>query len=683
MTITATSLATNTVQVTASGTNNTFASLIDAVRDAVIGVAPVATTGWTLHDDVTVALLRTQVFKAQNKDGISFKYLIARWDLGREELNTTTCESWNATTHVATNEAHTFFDCSPVGFATQNCDMIVMVSPRWLAFTSFINNEQGLWSGVFEMGREDPNDTAAAGYPCWAWMSATLPMLGQQTVSTSAKGLNGNDYTLCSMPRTRDGSTGVNAAKRFAADYGTVSFPNWLITAAQSFMFSLGNQVNKFIANQWNITGKLTLPIKPIHNYDQTYATNYGTMFGLKVTGNSGSSSMNKIALKVDSDGNYSNEGTTNNHWLLNTAYKPITYIDSAWFGNTAWSALSLTIGVSQQPIDIVSTGLSYYMTTASGKLYKVDTLTLTVTEITAAGTGCNRHLAYDGERYLYVGSSAGLVRLDTVDDSCIILTCCAGGVLAIAISDTHILCTPYSSSPTPILVRLSRASAFDAANVTAGTLAALTTFAENVYLGTITVAPNGNFFVYPSYIGLATNAKLVMISAAGAVTYPQTSSTVVYNDASLQILTSTIGLLWRASTTASGTYCTHFNLSNGVVINNDALATTSPYAASYSFGSPSFKLGGVNMFMPRYSGTAKHVNTKPCGDGVNASSITGAQTINTTNITETNSGNGTPICFDGTKIIMGTVTGIKIITGINNTYVQSGVTLGQFCIPS
>jgi len=64
MTISAIPIGTATAQLTMSGTDSVFTDFANAVADAITGVNPTATTGWTLYDSFTSGIIFTQVFRA-------------------------------------------------------------------------------------------------------------------------------------------------------------------------------------------------------------------------------------------------------------------------------------------------------------------------------------------------------------------------------------------------------------------------------------------------------------------------------------------------------------------------------------------------------------------------------------------------------------------------------------------
>lgn len=672
MTITATALGTQSVQITLSGLDNTFIDFFLKVKNAITGTSPVATTGWELLDELDAGVIHTQVFRCLNKDNVTYKNIILRWNIHTLEINTSTCESWNATTHVATNEAHTFFNCAPVHFSLNACDLVIFVSPRWCAMISYINGEPCLWAGVFESAREDSSDTAAANYPCWGWMSAVHAAFGTTSITSTGKPLGGNDYTLWSMPRTRNGNTGINAAKKFSADYGVVAYPTWLQTNVQPFVYQLGNITNKFLANAWNQTGRLALPIKPIHDFDQPIITNYGTIFGAKICAPAGIS-MNKISLTTNSDGNFSPTGTTTHHRLLNHAHKPMVWDISAWFSNTGWVQSNVPVLSGLTPKFICSTGAAYYIsTTSSNKVVKVDAISSTSLEIALPGVGVINDIKFDGERYVYIGHVSGISRLDTRDESITSVSIGTGGIQTMAISPTHVVCTPVTASLNPTVYRFARSGSF-----TVGAAVSIpTTLAEIGTLGEAVVNADGDVLLTALSITSTGQARIVKITAAGVASYSPSVGIICANTA-IQLLDETNAILWQA-TTVGTISMTQFNpktLTIGVTSN-----CTSSSALTTNFKMSAIKVAGCLIAIPRNSATANIVAIFHTGN--NISGVLQTPVIGADIGPITGSVTNSVVFFDGARIIVGTSTGLRIYTNINGIYPVSATTLGQLAIP-
>lgn len=726
MTITATYIEGSTVQVScsftpASGESNltTFMTFANTIADAITGtqlvagalsgvtftasagITPQASSGWTLLDSFwggqnntngTASQVYTQVFRSLNADGVTYSNIILRYDVQRQEINTSTCESWNATTHAATNEAYTYFDCAPLGFNLAACDMIIMVSPYWCVLHPYLNNEAGLWAGVFENAREDVNDTAENGYPCWGWMSSTLWLLGASHYTAKPlQGLGSNEYPLYSMPRTKQGYTGLSAAKCWSADYGAAMHPNWLTSSLQAFVVYLGNNANKFIANAWDATQRLVLPVKPISDYSASNIGNYGQIFGLKVLAPVGSN-MNKLTVPVDSYGNASPTGTNRKHWLLNLHHKRDAGDNNSWFGQSTITAdLIATVG-SVRPELLISTGSAYYFITQSGgKIGKINAITKTATDIATAGSYTD--IKYDGERYVYVTSSSttgSLVRIDTATDT--VVTINSVGFSALAINGDTVVCAPTSVSSSPIFYRFVRQASTGTVNaITASTTATATSPAlgESVVIRDMCVDFEGNIWA-TSTVSTQANHRVIKIPAVTPFTPSLVSIATaagIFVNVGLQVLDGTNIILWGA-VSSSSIYAYQFNPRTSTLVTNSSVSGVSALTSGGRITSA--KIQGTLYAVCRNSAIANVTTTLQLGK-VNGSNQIGTPIVQPDQQGGSGISNATANAFifwDGARVISNTDTGIKSFANVNGGATLGGniyntITCGQVAIPA
>jgi hypothetical protein len=487
MSITATYIGQSTVQVTTAytpvegaATLTSFSTIADTIADAIVGIQPTnsgttnagaftayntniqpsvgvtfaqasgitaqASSGWSLYDafwggDISYAvvantpdprsILFTQVFRSLNKDGSTYKYFIIRYNKQTMVLNTSSCESWNITTHQPVNEVWTHFDCSPIGFNNVCADIIVMVNPRWLCLTSFIDGDPGPWSGVFELEREDAYDTAAANFPCYVWLCQYSMMAGVRGTAeaTPAGGSattpgGGNYHQVGSFPRTKDGSTGKNALNKvWGFDLGICTYVSPFVAPTPPIVYALGQAQAYFRYNGWNSSIAQTLPFKPILNAQSNPPINYGAAYGLKMLYPIGYQ-MNKITVATDSDGNASKTGTNRSHWLLNNLWiannnlpgmiqnYPLSYVAKLGSGVISIGASAVT--------NCVVIGTYAYITDDLNVFARVDLRTFVTTKIAAVNANTSRiaDIKYDGERYVYIARTDRIQRLDIADET-------------------------------------------------------------------------------------------------------------------------------------------------------------------------------------------------------------------------------------------------------------------------
>jgi hypothetical protein len=487
MTISATYIGQSTVQITSSytpaegaATLTSFATIVDTIADAIIGTQPsvagttvasaqtayiassglqpsVATTfaqaagitaqassGWSLYDtfwggDIAYAVVAntpdarsimfTQVFRSLNADGVTYKYFIIRYNKQTQVLNTSTCETWNTTTHQPTNESWNFHDCSPIGFNNCCADIIVMVNPRWLCLTSFIDGDPGPWSGVFELEREDVYDTAAANFPCFVWLCSYSLMAGvRASIETGPQGGyntkpgGGNYHQVGSFPRLKNGATGKGAlTQTWGFDLGICTYMSPFVDSANPVVERLGSTGGIFRYNGWNNSIAQTLPFKPILNAQSTLPISYGGAYGLKMLYPIGYQ-MNKITVAVDSVGNASKTGTASSHWLLNNVYldnqQLWSYVQSYPANFVSKLGAGLLSTGATTIIHCVVIGTYAYIADNLHILSRVDLRTFVSTLILASGSNRIADIKYDGERYVYIARQSTIQRLDIADDS-------------------------------------------------------------------------------------------------------------------------------------------------------------------------------------------------------------------------------------------------------------------------
>lgn len=406
MTITTTALGTYTKQFSLSGENG-MSGTISAV-DTWITTA--SQPGWVLHDTVTSADgggLITKVYKAINKDATSYKYLILRYETLKWRFMTSTCESWDTGTHAPTNEAFTFGDSMAVHLLPNSSDLVVFASPRYAIFQSFIRNMPDIWQGVIEMEREAPEDTAGAGYPCWAWINGQTYAQCYQSAHGSSD-YYGTGTAAFSMPRTRNGATGIAAATNHVIT--SAILPNTGYNAPfADYLYTHS------VTYGWDTNKKLIHTPKNYHPTVGSPQANYGRHFGLKITPPVGEV-MNKVAVPVDSDKFFSAGGSNADHWVLPLVGKNVSvaYGEGATGGNyTTSSVSSATLGTYTYAI--ACNGLAYYCATNGSGVYKVDAATMSINAVSGT-TGIIADIIYDGAQYLYaITNGTTLYRIDTL----------------------------------------------------------------------------------------------------------------------------------------------------------------------------------------------------------------------------------------------------------------------------
>lgn len=465
---TITVLGTNTTQITLN--QSTFIEMKDAVKNAITGLTIASgttfsnggITGWDLVWEGYLSRSNdyTQIFRSLTKEGAtttSCKPLILRWHRAQNEIWVNTSEGLThtaglnllstnnanisrdlTTNFTITNEAFTYYNCSAVVYKMDASDIIVNVNPRAVVIQGYINSEPGPWAGIFEIQRNDAKDKGINIACCWGYIGSTLWMSQvdneQATVTNNGSavpfgGNAGREYPAICMPAViKDGVkvTGYAACTGFAIDLGLGQFPNWFYynsTYNASYYLppinaQLSNDFSpqRFQTSGWDTTKKVALPVSLIANYTSNSPTILGQIYGLKLLGPVGQN-MNKMKLVVDSDGNYSATGTEKDHFILNTHFRRINLTSTAVSNSNHPELTSITLGTlpgnsTFQCQAIISIG-SAYLVIQNNIIYKIDAFTgITTTFPTALSGGYKTH-RFDGEQYIYVGTTNGIYAYD------------------------------------------------------------------------------------------------------------------------------------------------------------------------------------------------------------------------------------------------------------------------------
>lgn len=206
--------------------------------NSVITVAPTSqlTGAYTLSQSSTVSSATAmsvmssnaspmflRVYRAINADASTYKYCIIWYDIRKQAFWTGTCESWDATNHVATNLAWNNNGSFVQNYDIKDSYIWVSATARHIVIWPFVTGEPGLWTGVFEFERTAPEDTVANAAPCWAWTNSVI--IGTQFSDGTISQHISPSKTMFAFPRTQDGLTGAAAAGTYAPVTNRGSFP--------------------------------------------------------------------------------------------------------------------------------------------------------------------------------------------------------------------------------------------------------------------------------------------------------------------------------------------------------------------------------------------------------------------------------------------------------------------------
>jgi hypothetical protein len=243
-----------------------------------------------------------------------------------------------------------------------SCDILIMATSRWCIFQTYIRNSPSFWSGVIELQREFPEDTASAAYPCWAWVNSQL--IGSDYDTYNASTLYPGTFRNFSLPRTRSGLVGAAAASNtsFLTPFERFGYSQQMTSVNAALSFGQAKAGVLPEAYPWDPTKKLIHTMRPRVSQTETH----GRAFGIKGTAAQGLSPMNIASVPVDSDYFYSSAGTATDHWLL-----PTHTMNSAEFGFSQTSNPQLVASVSYATAWTVnSVTMTAYHPGASNQLY-------------------------------------------------------------------------------------------------------------------------------------------------------------------------------------------------------------------------------------------------------------------------------------------------------------------------
>jgi hypothetical protein len=436
--------------------------------------------GWTLFDTVSSGVrdcFITKVYTAPCVDSPSpsTKYMILRFDAPRQYFYMSCAESWNDTTHVATNECFTQYRGFPLPLQTSNLIIYIFATQRYCVIQPVLRGEPGIWQGIFEFRRVFPD--TSAGAPCFGYTNAVIlgspfysstPNTTGQPATAIDIGTSPRNHVLPFwVPRLNTGETGLAAAKNSALSIGSDDFPpnntvipfnsNAHIALSNSTFSTYGTGITNVLGH--NINYRSNTELKTFLNPRLTTQTKnfgiYGRIFGMNITTGMGEN-LDTIQIPIDGDGFFSNSGTSSKHFIL---------------GLTGGNDMSFVPGQNRLKLDIIDhdvqangalfydgvvvRGRYVYLTcgnTTGGfpvlKRYNLDTNKWSETSLPGAGES----LVYDGGNNIYVSTDNGITRIN-VDNTAIIanltLASLAGGAAALAVCDNYVYAMQQTASPT------------------------------------------------------------------------------------------------------------------------------------------------------------------------------------------------------------------------------------------
>ena len=454
--------------------------------------------GWSLFDTVTTGTnncLVTKVYTAACNDGItpSTKYMILKFDAPRQYFYMSCAESWNDTTHVATNECFTQYNGFPFPLQTGNYIIHIFATQRYCVIQPVLRGEPGIWQGIFEFERVSPD--TASGAPCFGYTNAVI--IGSPFYSTTANTFGGsvgidagtsprNHVMPVWVPRLASGETGLAASKLATLSIGGQSFPprfsGFLFNANNHLAISNSTYTNLGLGiagiSSFNINFRAnTLPrtiLNPKFGVTANNAVSGGRFYGMNIAPNIGDI-LDTTYIPINSNGFFSSAGANSKHFVL---------------GMTGGNDSSIANGSGRLKFDFIDhdpisnaaifydavevRGRFIYLTCGNttvgySVLKKYDLDLNKWQEISLPGVGDS--LIYDGGNNLYVSTSVGVTRFN-VDNTSIVanltLATLPGGAAAMGICESYL----YVMQRTPSLANNNLAivnSSFAAERIVTG----------------------------------------------------------------------------------------------------------------------------------------------------------------------------------------------------------------------
>ncbi len=445
MAVTNTQYSTNSYRVDISNelqSNNIIAGVNTAIT----------TLGWSLYDIVSqtdYSPMATYVYRVLNADSTTYKYAILRWNTLLLNFNLSTCEDWNTTTNVATNESWHNAGMFYQGYDIKDCFIFVGATARHLVVQPFIRNEPGLWTAILEFERVAAEDISQNSAPCFAYTNSL--MLGTPWGQTSN---NTPSRFMFSFPRTPDNQTGAYAARVYSPVTTRGMYPPYypsantgntgansviIVSTHDGNALHLGSFYNTLGTWGWDPAKAVVSPITVDHIYK---SMPFGRIYNAGVTKPVGSQSLDSTYINADTTGGWPSSTGSNTEFLSfamnggsETEYaNTVGRLSVSWsnnnsivfgsvlaIGNNVWAAANNGVWTwdmnsgantsaiqryvnSNGVVDIMFDGIrSVYGTTNNG-IVQIDTETYAANTNTAASDlGCSA-LNMD-QKYIYASN--------------------------------------------------------------------------------------------------------------------------------------------------------------------------------------------------------------------------------------------------------------------------------------
>jgi hypothetical protein len=457
MSVTNSAYTTNSIKVTIANEYNS-SNVINGVDSAM------TTLGWTIWDyqanASTYNPITTRVYRVINADATTYKYCIVRWNTINLTFNISTCDSWDNVGHLPTNECWTNTGAFVQYYDLVQSFILVSATTRHCMFWPFVLNEPGMWSAILEFERIANEDTAAAGYPCYAYTNSLMigTPFAQMNNTGIAGGLNGASQIMFAFSRTPDGQTGAYAAKVYAPITNRGMFPpNYpqgtiSVSADSSGLFlQLASYYN--ITYGWNPLNSI---VSPVSVDAQTKTMPFGRAFNVGVTKPLGSF-LDSTTILGDNTGGWPNAAGSNTEYLLlpmNGGFEGTSAYGSSqqstFAGNTAGAVIARSIGIGTLVWMASSDGIRTYDTTQGNGGLSV---------LRYAQSNGVYDIIYDGQRSVYGSTNTGVVKIDTANFYAVSLNTVLQGTAYLGLDNKYLYATQRIANVQPTLYMINTVS--------------------------------------------------------------------------------------------------------------------------------------------------------------------------------------------------------------------------------
>ena len=479
MAVANTAYSTNSYKITV--TNETDSNTIIAGMNTAI-----TTLGWSLYDSIdqsTYSPVATRIYRAVNKDTVTYKYAILRWDTLLLRLNLSTCEDWNVATNVATNESWHNSGLFYLGYDVRDSFFYVAATARHLVIQSYIRNEPGLWAGIFETERVAQEDISSNTAPCYFYTNSL--MLGTPWGQTSN---NRTSTYMMAFPRTPDNQTGAYAAKAYAPVTTRGMYPPYypsantgntgansviIVSTHDGNALHLGSFYNTLGTWGWDAAKAVVSPVTVDHIFK---SMPFGRIYNVGLTKPIGQQSFDSTYLNADATDGFPSSTGSNTEFLtltLNggseTEYANTTgrlsiswsntpnivFGSTAVVGNNVWAAANNGVWTWDMNSGANTTAIQRYVNSNG----VVD-------------------IMFDGNRSIWGTTNNGIVQIDVVTYAANVNVSADLGTSVLNMDQKYIYASSRNRSTQPKIYTFWRANGNLSAHLNVGSaLAAVTNF--------------------------------------------------------------------------------------------------------------------------------------------------------------------------------------------------------------